>query len=261
MATDKNTVVVALGQIRPGSGVWAASRLNSFGAPEMSHVTTACAPPDIPTPQFGVVTYFLRNALNGPSLPENAWPPASLFLRRWESAISEYRAGRDELLRYVTGLPRTNNQISVFLRAVGHFEHSVIDAYLAMMAFTALERKVGDAGWKPFVAGDSSPADRLNRLYNVIKHFDGRFEMGQALGFPSAYPAPLWITDHGLKGHTTLLDGKELKGDWRTRKRLGDARHVEVEVTFDEFAALLNELTENARMLTEEPTAPTSPAS
>ena len=234
---------------------WAGHVLDRFVAPEMSQITVACAPPDIPEPQSGVLTYFLRNALNGPSYPENAWPPASLFLRRWDSAISEYRAGKDCLSNYVSELPRTNNRIGVFLRAGAHFESSVINAYLAMMAFTAFVRQLGDDNWKPFVAGDGSPADRLSRLFNVIKHFDDRFEMGQTLGLPSAYPAPLWITDRGLKGHVTLVDGMELRGDWRARTRTGNVEHRDVEVTFDEFAILLSELSQNARMLTEGPTA------
>jgi hypothetical protein len=255
---DEQKVITATINMGPGSGFWAGHVLDRFGAPEMSQVTVSCAPPDIPEPRSGIVTYFLRNAL-GPTYPDNLWPPANVYLRRWSSSLSEYRAGRDCLSRYVAGLPRTNNQIGLFLSAVGHFEHSVIDAYLAIMAFTAVVRQLGDDKWKPFEAGDRSPPDRLNRLYNVIKHFDDRFEMGQTLGFPSAYPAPLWITDRGLKGHTTLVNGKELKGDWRTRKSIPNLEHQDVEVTFDEFTVLLSELTQNAHILAEGPTAPSSP--
>ncbi|HEY1780248.1 MAG TPA: hypothetical protein VGG79_07415 [Roseiarcus sp.] len=129
------------------------------------------------------------------------------------------------------------------------------------MAFAAFVRQLGHDNWKPFEAGDNSTADRVNKLYNVIKHFDDRFEMGQKLRLPSAYPAPLWVTDRGLKGHTTLIDGRELKADWRKRKNLGNVRHQDVEVTFDEFVVLLSELTENARLLAEESITSPSPAS
>lgn len=164
------------------------------------------------------------------------------------------------LSRYVAGLPETNNQTGLFLSAVGHFEHSVINAYLALMAMTAFVRQIGDDQWKPFEVEDGTTADRLNKLYNVIKHFDDRFEMGQKLGHPSVYPAPLWITNNGLAGHTTLVNGKEFKDDWTRIKKKDDVRHQDVLVTFDEFVTLLGELTENARFIIEGPTAPDPPA-
>jgi hypothetical protein len=223
----------------------------------MSQVTT-CSAPDIPEPPVSLATYFLRNAL-GPALPKNLQPAANVYLRRWTFALSEYRAGRECLSRYVAGLPDTNNQTGIFLSAVGHFEHSVIDAYLAVIAMTAFARQIGDDEWKPFKSDDGSPADRLNKLYNVIKHFDDRLQMGQKLGHPSAYPAPLWITNDGLAGHTTLVNGKAFKGDWRTIKKEDEVHHQDVLVTFDEFATLLGELTENARFIIEGPTAPNPP--
>ncbi len=61
----------------------------------------------------------------------------------------------------------------------------MINAYLALMAMTAFVRQIGDDQWKPFEVEDGTTADRLNKLYNVIKHFDDRFEMGQKLGHPS----------------------------------------------------------------------------
>ena len=239
----------------PSRGFWAPNILDSIVAPETSQVTT-CSAPDISEPQVNFVTYFLRNALLGLTYPDRLRPPANVYLRRWALALSEYRAGRECLSRYVARLPETNNQTGLFLSAVGHFEHSVINVYLALMAMTAFVRQVGDDKWKPFEAEDGSTADRLNKLYNVIKHFDDRFKMGQKLGYPSVYPAPLWITNNGLAGHTTLVNGKEFKGDWTRIKKKDDVRHEDVLVTFDEFATLLGELTENARFIIE-PTAPT----
>jgi hypothetical protein len=242
----------------PSRALWAAPVLDSIVAPEMSQVTT-CSAPDISEPQVSFATYFLRNALLGPTYPDRLRPPANVYLRRWTLALSEYRAGRECLSKYVAGLPQTNNQTGLFLSAVGHFEHSVIDAYLALMAMTAFVRQIGDDEWKPFQVEDGSTADRLNKLYNVIKHFDDRFQMGQKLGHPSVYPAPVWITNNGLAGHTTLVNGKEFKGNWTRLEMKDDVRHQDVLVTFDEFATLLRELTEYARLIIEGPTAPDPP--
>jgi hypothetical protein len=204
----------------PSRVKWAARVLDSIVAPEMSQVTI-CSAPDIPEPRVSLATYFLRSAL-GRTYPDELRPPANVYLRRWTLALSEYRAGRECLLRYVAELPETNNRTGLFLSAVGHFEHSVISAYLAVMAFKLFVRQIGDDKWKAFEAGDGSTADRLNKLYNVIKHFGDRFQMGQKLGYPSVYPAPLWITNNGLAGHTTLVNGMEFKGNWTTINKKDD---------------------------------------
>ena len=63
----------------------------------------------------------------GPTRSSSA-PGKCVLAQMDPGPLSEYRAGRECLSSYVAGLPQTNNQTCLFLSAVGHFEHSVIDA-------------------------------------------------------------------------------------------------------------------------------------
>ena len=93
---------------------------------------------------------------------------------------------------------------------------------------TMIKQWMGKDAEKAFVNGDGSPADRLNSLYNAIKHFHGRIVDGQ----PAAFPPPLWIVNDGLKCHEP---GKSA-----------------VVLSFVDMAVLLGELTKNAHFISEE---------
>ena len=214
-----------------GSGFWNADLLDRLVAPELSKLTD-CSAPDIPEPPDYFASYFLNNALNFP-LPEEMHPVLVTFLRRWEVAVREYRAGREHLYKFVSDLPRTNNQTSLFRTALAHFEHSVTNAYLALMAWGVVIRVFGGNGSeKPFVKGDGTPAWRLNELTNAIKHFDEQIENHGHV----AYPAPIWLTNDGLK----------------CRRPSDTGQQKEVVLAFAELAQLLNDLTENARFISDE---------
>jgi hypothetical protein len=223
---EENTVEVSF-NIGPGTGFWAGHLLDSLVAPEMSKVSV-CAAPDIPEPPSYFGSYFLNNVFIAP-IPEDVRPLVIVFLRRWTFAVREYRAGRDHLSRFAGDLPRTNNQIGLFLSALGHFEHCIINAYLALMAVRALIQVRNGQDPDAYKKGDGSTADLLHRLYSAIKHYESGYAKGHT------YPAPIWITDKGLK--------------CRYRKEGGFPE--DVELTFEELAAELNGMTENARLISE----------
>jgi hypothetical protein len=152
-----------------------------------------------------------------------------VFLRRWTFGVREYRAGREHLSRFASDLPKTNNQIGLFVTALGHFEHCIIHTYLALMAIRAVIQVRKGPDPDVFKKGDGSAADRLYRLYSAIKHYESGFAQGHT------YPAPVWITDEGLK--------------CRYRNERGDAE--DVVLTFDQLVVLLNDLTEDARIVSE----------
>lgn len=141
MVEVKDTVVKGTFNMGPGSGFWNGDLLDRFVAPELSKLTV-CSAPEIPEPPDYFPSYFLNNVFNF-TLPEDAHPGLVTFLRRWTVAVREYRAGRDHLSRFVFDLPRTNNQTSLFLTALAHFEHSVTNAYLALVAQEVVLRLLG----------------------------------------------------------------------------------------------------------------------
>ena len=107
------------------------------------------AAPDIPEPPNYFFFFFLNNAFNFP-MADDARPLVVDFLRRWEVAVREYREGRERLLKFVADLSQTNNQIGLFLQALSNFEHSVIDAYLALMAMDGMGRLYDKNHERPF---------------------------------------------------------------------------------------------------------------
>jgi hypothetical protein len=233
---EENTIQVSF-NIRPGSGFWAGHLLDSFVAPEMSKVSV-CNAPDIPEPPNYFGSYFLTNVLIAP-IPEDVRPLVIVFLRRWTFAVREYRAGRDHLSRFALDLPKTNNQIGLFVTALGHFEHCIIHTYLTLMAVRALIQVRKGPDPDVYKKGDGSAGDLLYRLYSAIKHYESGFAQGHT------HPAPIWITDEGLR--------------CRYRNESGDPE--DVVLTFDQLVAQLNDLTEDARLISEgmqrsQPSAP-----
>lgn len=225
---DENKTIQRTAQNGISSGFFGPVVLEML-VPEMSKIK-GCSAPDIREPSSSLLNKVLHPVMSS----EVARPLCFVFVRRWTFAVSEYRVGKQRLSEYVSDLPRTNTRTSLFLAALGHFEHCVIQTYLALMTLRAVVRvqtrqKDSDA----YRQGDGSPADRLGKLYNAIKHFNGRVESAFEEGEPSAYPAPVWITNQGLKCRHPIAGG----------------RHEDVTLTFEELADLLSDLTKSARFV------------
>jgi hypothetical protein len=206
---------------------WSESALDRQVAPELSTLRR-CSALDIPEPQDYRAALFLNNVLNGATREDGLLIEVT-FIRRWTVAVLEYRSGREHLLKFVSDLPRTNNQTGIFLRALAHFESCAVNTYLGLMASRAMYRLALGTGYpEPFKPKDGSPYERLNAIYNEIKHFAGRLEDGRPLDIPT----PVWIVDDGLKCR---------------RKR--DGKETDIVLTFEELAAILEDQREAARGL------------
>jgi hypothetical protein len=216
----------------PGHGFWGGHLLDRFVAPELSKLKK-CSAPEIPEPPNYFAAYFLNNAL-GYETPHDTRLLEASFLRKWTVAVREYRSGREHLARFVFDLQRTNNQVGLFLTALADFENCAINAYLALMASAGQNRLMQGAAYqKPFAPEDGSPFERLNAIYNEVKHFHSRDEKGR----PLTDPAPVWIVNDGLKCR---------------RKRNGQEH--DVVLTFEELVAILEDQTEGARILSRSST-------
>jgi hypothetical protein len=227
-------------------GFWAPKVLDGYVAPELSSLDK-CSAPEITEPAEYFATFFLTDVFNGPNVSEALRPLLVTFLRRWKVAINEYRSGRQSLLKYVSNLTSTNNQTGLFLTALASFDHCVIDAYVAMITMNRLIRDASK-GKVPnlFTQGHGSVPDRLRELYDSVRHFDDRVIDGQ----PMEYPAPMWITNQGLKCRLRPPLERPTchrrRDGWKPRVRDGQKPHAEV--TFVELADFLNDLTEKAHI-------------
>jgi hypothetical protein len=218
-----------LNEPKAPTGYWGPIVLDNYVAPELSSLKV-CFAPDIPDPPSLFGTFLLNDVLIGPVVPTIVRPHTVVFLRRWRNAIEEYRTGRERLVSYVSKLPQTNSISSVFLSALSHFEQCIISGHIAALLLARLvEHATGSKSNPAFTAGDGSVVDRLRVLSNSIKHFDERVVAGK----PNEHPAPMWITNDGLKCRP-----KNGKGPF-------------VDVTFAELAEFLSDLTENAKFLAD----------
>ena len=134
------------------------------------------------------------------------------FLRKVESSFREYANARLLLDEYIT----SEHAVSKYLAAVLHYEVCIAQAYRAYM----LARNISGLK-KLFDKGDGSALDRLNKIYNLSKHFEETIAQGQ---LPENNIIPMWITNSGLYSDV-------------------------VGVNFDELVELLQDLGDLANML------------
>ena len=211
------------------TGHWGPLVLDKYVAPELSSLTVCSAPP-IDEPPKHFVTMMLNHISNVVGVRDELLPHAAVFLRRVWVAVDEYRSGREGLQQYVADLPRTNKQTMLFLSALSHFDHCIINGYVAQVTLERLfKHATSGKTFSDFQRGDGSVLDRVRELYDSVRHFDDRVVAGK----PSEHPAPMWITNDGLK----------------CRPR-GSGKPP-VTVTFSELVEFLDSLSENARIIAD----------
>ena len=116
------------------------------------------------------------------------------FLRRAEMALLEYERGRTALEEYVR---KSSNHISKYFQALHHFEITITLLYQAY----ELIRK--EHGIKLFTKNDACPLERLNRVYNVIKH-------AEFSSIPEGNLHPVWLRNEGVFVSTANITFEEL---------------------------------------------------
>jgi len=118
------------------------------------------------------------------------------LLRRIESTFHQYNTGSYLLDDFLN-----NNKVSIskYLSAIVCIETSISHLYQAFM----LANRMVDGDNKLFTKNDGSSIDRLNKLYNVSKHYDGTISSGH---IEELNTIPIWITNQGIKSIKDSLD-------------------------------------------------------
>lgn len=112
------------------------------------------------------------------------------FIRHTERALVCYSEARKELIGLTTD---HRTQWSPYFRALSMFEDAISHLYQAFASFMKNFDK------RFFQENDGSPIQRLNAIYNAIKHAGARSEQ------------PMWITDTALCTHAAELRFTELE--------------------------------------------------
>jgi hypothetical protein len=185
---------------------WNAGVLDRLVAPKCSALT-GCLAPELAQPYdyFGV--YFLNNIFTSDRPDKTRWPTI-VFVRRLTNAIQAYRDGREQMLKCVNALQHSSEMLRAYLDALSFFENTIVNGYLALLAQKIVGKIIDSNHPDPFSKGDGSPAQRLNVVYNALKHFDDNLITGI---IPDT--APLWLVNDGIecigsKGKVKLAFGE-----------------------------------------------------
>jgi hypothetical protein len=162
------------------------SQLNACNAALIRH--------KFPESEHWVGNFFLNSIFTNP-IDQKARAFGFGFLRRAETAFMEYEIARnflDDFVKHKTGKP------SSYLKALTHFEIAITMIYQSYQ----LVLKISDKNL--FQKNDRSVLDRLNKIYNLIRHFD-----------PSELPPkhfhPMWITNDGVQVESCSLTFEEIE--------------------------------------------------
>jgi hypothetical protein len=146
--------------------------------------------------RYWVANYFLNCVLTaqfGP--PMNAY--AFNFLRRTQAAFNQHQLAREKTLAFLAG---GGQSVTAYVDALFFWESFLGQSWHAFaLLATAWDGRV-------FEKNDGSVEQRLNALYNQMKHVESRIENGQMI--PGA-TVPVWLDDDGLRSIDTRLDYAE----------------------------------------------------
>jgi hypothetical protein len=173
---------------------WDGFVLDRYVAPKSSSLAKCLAPevPELPD-YFG--SFFLNNILTEQD-PEITLSLTNIFLRRFANAVQDYRNGRKEMMACVAALTRSNDMVRSYMRALSYFEASIVNTNLALKAHDTAGKIWDPAQPRTFNKGDGSPWQRLNAVYNALKHFDENLAIG--IVRPDLF-TPMWLVDDGIE--------------------------------------------------------------
>lgn len=143
-----------------------------------------------------VANFFLNSLLR-----RKLKPPLNAYLynyfRRAEAAFREHDLARTAAVEFIASGRQSPPQ---YVLAIFHWEVFLGQAW---HAFKLLEKAFGFVLYTP---GAASVEERLNHLYNQMKHVESRIAAGQTL--PGA-TVPVWMTNEGLASVDANLSWEE----------------------------------------------------
>lgn len=119
------------------------------------------------------------------------------FLRRAQYAFSEHNSARESTLSFITS---GGQSVKRYADALFHWECFLGQSWHAYALLVAAFQG------RALEKGDGSVEQRLNALYNQMKHVESRIENGQML---TGATVPVWLDNAGLRSIDTTLTFRE----------------------------------------------------
>jgi hypothetical protein len=157
-----------------------------------------------------VSNYFLNSLLRAKyQFPMSAY--AYNFLRRAQFAFSEHEHARQATAEF---LNKGKQSPASYAKALFHWECFLGQAWHAYaLLITAWEGRA-------FEKNDGSIEQRLNSIYNQMKHVESRIENGQILANATV---PVWLDNNGLRSVDSTLSYEETAEILRDLAKYADA--------------------------------------
>ena len=111
------------------------------------------------------------------------------------------------MLACVAAPPRSDNMVRAYMRALSYFEACIVNTNLALKAHDTVGKIWDPAQPRTFNKVDGSPWQRLNAVYNALKHFDENLAKG--IVRPDVF-TPMWLVDDGIECVGSQGDAKLL---------------------------------------------------
>lgn len=183
-----------------GQGRLTDNAINTFIAPKLAELTENNAPKIISQFQESQywVSNFILNSIFGAPLDDKNRKFIFNILRRILNTINEYENGRNNLDSYICGQREVRSK---YLAAVFHFENTITQSYQACLLLKTMNRIE-----KLYEKNDDSLLQRINTIYNDIKHLNERIEKGK---LPEGFTIPMWLTNNGFESSSTAIDFEE----------------------------------------------------
>jgi hypothetical protein len=189
---------------------FASELLDRYIAPGVSDFTTADIPEmsaHDPQSSYWVANHFLNSiARAGYNLPLGAH--VQHYLRRSEAAFAEHARAREATLSF---LEAGGQSPTLYSEALLHWEFFLGQSWHAYVLLRQMLRLLSeDPSPNIFERNDGSVEQRLNLLYNAMKHVESRIDAGQ---LPENATSPVWLSNRGLEctdGHLTYHETAEV---------------------------------------------------
>ena len=171
-----------------------------------------------------VANHFLNSVFRARlEAPLNAY--VYNYLRRAEGAFSEHDLARAATADFLASGGQSPSRYAASLM---HWEFFLGQCWQAYALLDKLTRVASETE-KPsiFDQGDGSVEERLNTLYNSMKHVEKRIAAGQIL---EGATTPVWLTKEGLQSTDILLKYEETGDILRDVARWADLLVDPVEI-------------------------------
>lgn len=189
---------------------FASDVLERFIAPGVADFTMADIP-DMsaydPQSPYWVDNYFLNSVLRAAyELPVGAH--VQHYLRRAVAAFAEHARAREATLGF---LDADDESPTLYSQALLHWEYFLGQSWHAYLLLLQVVRLLSDdQELNIYERGDGSVEQRLNLLYNAMKHTESRIETGQ---LPENATSPVWLSNRGLEctdGYLTFNESADV---------------------------------------------------